>query len=178
MIDIKSINETLAKELGINNTNALPRIEKVVINVGVGDAENDKAKLEEVRNSLSTITGQASANTRAKKSIAGFKLRENSIVGVMVTVRGKKMYSFLERLLKVALPRIRDFKGLPEQGIDKQGNFTLAIREQNLFPEIPYDKIKVVHGLSISMRVVNTDKVKTKKLIETIGFPFRKEEAK
>lgn len=178
MIDIKKLNETMAKELDVKNVHTLPVIEKVVLNVGVGDAENDKARLEEARSTLSIISGQTPVNTTAKKSIAGFKVRENSIVGTKVTLRGKRMYSFLERLLKVTLPRIRDFRGVNPDGIDKQGNFTMALPEQNIFPEIPYEKIKTSHGLSISLRIKNTDKAKSRKLIETLGFPFKKKEVK
>lgn len=178
MIDITNINKSLMKEFNIGNINAVPTIEKIVLNVGVGDAENDKARLDEARNTLSIISGQTPTNTLAKKSIAGFKVREGAIVGVKVTLRGKRMYGFLERLLKVALPRIRDFRGIKESNIDKQGNFTMALPEQNIFPEIPYDKIKYTHGFSISIRIIKTDKQKTRKLLETIGFPFTKEEVR
>ncbi len=178
MIDIKQINEALTKELDIKNVNALPKLEKVVLNVGVGDADNDKPKLEEARNTLLTVTGQSPVNTVAKKSIAGFKIREGVVVGTMVTLRGNRMYSFIERLLKIDLPRIRDFRGLKKSGLDNQGNYTMSFREQTIFPEIPYDKIKTTHGLSISMRIKNSDKQKSQKLLEIIGFPFVKEEVK
>jgi len=178
MINIKDINNKIATDLGIKNPMALPRLEKVIINVGAGAAVKDEPYLKEVVSTLATISGQKPVVTRAKKAIAGFKIRENDQIGAMVTLRGQRMLSFVERLIAITLPRIRDFKGLSLKHFDKQGNYTLAIREQIIFPEIVYYKVKHNHGMQINFRIVNSSKNKSIALLSAFGMPFAKDEEK
>lgn len=172
MIDLKNINKSLAEKLEIKNPMALPRLEKVVINIGAGQAVKDESYLNEVINTVTTIAGQKPVVTKAKKAIAGFKIRENDKIGVMVTLRSARMYSFVERLVSVALPRIRDFKGISPKHFDKQGNYTLPLKEQIVFPEIPYDKVKNVHGMQITFKISKSDPAKSKELLAALGLPF------
>lgn len=172
MINIKDINKKVATDLGVKNPMALPRLEKVVINVGAGMATKDESYLKEVIDTLTVISGQKPVVTRAKKAIAGFKIRENDKVGAMVTLRGQRMLNFVERLVAITLPRIRDFKGLSLKHFDKQGNYTVALKEQIIFPEIAYDKIKHNHGMQINFRINNSDRNKSKVLLTAFGMPF------
>jgi len=160
----------LKEELGYTNRMCLPRLKKVVVNMGMGIAEKDayRAHTEE----LTQITGQKPAPTRARKSISNFKLREGMTIGSKVTLRGRRMYEFLDRLVNAALPRIRDFRGLPANAFDAQGNYTLGIREQTIFPEIDPNKANVVQGLDVTIVTESTDRREAKLLLEKMGFPF------
>jgi large subunit ribosomal protein L5 len=178
MIEIKEIKKKLAEKLNVKNIHTLPRLEKIVLNVGAGQVKEDKTFMEEVMATLTAISGQKPMITKAKKAIAGFKIRANDPVGAMVTLRGKKMLSFLERLVNIALPRIRDFKGLPLKNFDRQGNYSMGIKEQIIFPEIPYDKIKHIHGLQITFKLSRANPQTGRVLLETLGVPFEKNQAK
>ena len=146
----KSILPQLQKEFGYSNPNEVPRLEKIVINVGMGEAIDNPKRLDSAVEELASITGQRPAVTRAKKSISNFKLREGMAIGAKVTLRGPRMYEFLDRLVNVAIPRIRDFRGVPTRSFDGRGNYTLGIKEQLIFPEVDYDKVDQVHGLDIT----------------------------
>ncbi|HLB32179.1 MAG TPA: 50S ribosomal protein L5 [Patescibacteria group bacterium] len=175
MIELKTVNAGLKKDLGDVNLLALPRLEKVVLNCGIGRMKDDKGFVEEVVNTFKTVSGQKPVMTKAKKAIAGFKVREGDAVGVMVTLRGKRMLSFIERLANIALPRIRDFKGLKFNNFDRQGNYTLAVKEQVIFPEIPYDKVSHTHGFQITFKILNGTPATSRKLLEKLGLPFEKD---
>lgn len=174
MLDISRINKELNNAFPEANIMALPKLEKVVLNVGIGRMKDDKAYVEEVTNTLVAISGQKPVTTKAKKAIAGFKSRAGDPVGIMVTLRGKRMLSFVERLANIALPRIRDFRGLAKVKFDRQGNYTYAVREQMIFPEVPYDKVSRVHGLQITFKIKNGAPEKSQKLLEILGLPFEK----
>lgn len=176
MIDTKNIKEKLMQKMEIKNPMELPYIEKMVINVGAGKAVEDKKYLEEVCSTLKIITGQKPQITKAKKSISGFKLRQGENIGAMVTLRGSRMLSFLEKLVNIVLPRIRDFKGLSLKHFDRQGNYTFALKEQVVFPEVPYDAIQNIHGMQITIKIKNTTVEKSKILLEIYGMPFEKKE--
>ena len=166
--------EPLKKELGIKNVNAVPRLVKVVVNIGQGEAVQNVKVLEGALRELGAITGQKGVMTRAKNSIAGFKLREGMPIGCCVTLRGKRMYEFLDRLINIAVPRIRDFCGFSAKAFDGRGNYTLGIKEQIVFPEIDYDKVEKIRGLGISIVTTATDDVQGRALLNTFNFPFRK----
>ena len=162
----------LMKEFGYKSTMQIPRIEKVVINVGCGEARENAKILENVVGDLSKITGQKPVITKARKSIANFKLREGMPIGAKVTLRGDKMWEFLDRLFSVALPRVRDFRGISADGFDGRGNYSLGIKEQLIFPEIEYDKIDKIRGMDIVIcTTANTDE-EAKELLKLIGAPF------
>lgn len=169
----KEIIEVLRTELGTRNRYALPRIEKITVNMGVGDATQNAKALDVCVEEMAIITGQKPKITRAKKSIAGFKLRAGQAIGCMVTLRGDRMYEFLDRLLATALPRIRDFRGLPLKSFDSRGNYTLGVSEQLIFPEIDYDKVDRVRGMDITITTTAHDDVSGKALLKAFGFPFR-----
>ena len=171
---IKDIVPALKEEFGYKNIHQVPSVAKVVINAGVGRATADSKHLEEVTSTLSTISGQKPVKTVAKKSIAGFKLREGNKIGATVTLRGERMYDFLDRLVAVALPRIRDFRGISAEAFDPQGNYSLGVSEQSIFPEIPYENISTTHGLQINIVTTAKTKAEGKKLLELVGFPFRR----
>lgn len=168
------IKDTLAKELNISNTMAIPRMVKIVINVGIGEALENKKVIENVVGQLSTITGQKPSLCLAKKDISSFKLRKGEIVGVKVTLRGKRMYDFLEKLVKIVLPRIRDFRGVPTTSLDGKGGYTLGLSEQIVFPEIEYSQVDKVRGLEITFVTTGKDKTATRKLLELLGIAFSK----
>ncbi|MBS1114762.1 MAG: ribosomal protein [Nitrospirae bacterium] len=172
----KYINEivpALMKEFSYKNIMQAPKIQKVVLNVGLGEAIQNIKLLEAAQKELGKITGQKAVITKAKKSIATFKLREGMPIGCKVTLRGNTMYEFLDRLISVALPSIRDFRGISGKSFDGRGNYALGIREQFIFPEIDYDKVEMVHGLDIIMCTsAKTDK-ESKALLRMIGIPFR-----
>lgn len=176
MLSTKDINTKLMEAYPAANIMALPKLEKVVLNVGIGRMKDDKSYVGEVANTLTAITGQKPVTTKAKKAIAGFKSRTGDPVGMMVTLRGKRMLSFVERLANIALPRIRDFKGLAKMKFDRQGNYTYSVREQMIFPEIPYDKVSHVHGMQITFKIKNGTPKKSQKLLETLGLPFEKDQ--
>jgi large subunit ribosomal protein L5 len=151
----------------------VPRLEKIVINMGVGEGRENAKVLDFATADLTAITGQKPVVTRAKKSIANFKLREGSPIGTKVTLRGARMYEFLDRLIHVALPRVRDFRGVPPKGFDGRGNYTLGLREQLIFPEIVYDKIDKVRGMDINVVTTARTDEEAKALLATLGMPFR-----
>jgi large subunit ribosomal protein L5 len=163
----------LHKEFSYKNTMQVPRLEKVVVNMGIGEAIQNAKVLDSGTEELTVITGQKPVITRAKKSIANFKLREGMSIGAMVTLRGDHMYEFLERLMNVALPRVRDFRGVSGKAFDGRGNYSLGIREQVIFPEINYDKIDKVRGLSVSVVTTAKTDEEGKALLKHLGMPFR-----
>ncbi len=166
------IAPALIEEFSYPNKMQAPRLQKVVLNIGLGEALQDSKTLDAASNDLATITGQKPVITRAKKSIANFKVREGNAIGVSVTVRGDQMWEFLDRLLNAALPRIRDFRGVSPKAFDGRGNFSLGIQEQLIFPEIDYDKIDRVRGMQINIvTTANSDEEGTR-LLEHLGMPF------
>jgi large subunit ribosomal protein L5 len=160
----------LKEELGYANRMRLPRLNKVIVNMGMGVAEKDA--IQSHTEELAQITGQKPAPTRARKSISNFKLREGMIIGSKVTLRGRRMYEFLDRLINAALPRIRDFRGLSATAFDGQGNYTLGIQEQTIFPEIDLNKANVIQGLDVTIVTESADRREAKLLLEKMGFPF------
>lgn len=162
----------LMREFEYKNIMQVPRIEKVVINVGVGEALDNPKALDATVNDIQTIVGQKPVITRARKSIAGFKLREGRAIGVKVTLRGERMWSFLDRLINVALPRRRDFRGVPRDAFDGRGNYTLGLREQLIFPEIEYDKIDKLRGMEVSIVTTAKTDEEGRRLLQLLGMPF------
>ena len=163
----------LKKEFGYTNVMAVPKIQKVVVNMGLGEATSN-AKIAEVgADELSRITGQKAMIRRATKSIAQFKLRQGMPVGAMVTLRGERMYEFLDRLISIALPRVRDFRGVSTKGFDGRGNYTLGLRDQLLFPEIDYMKVDKARGMNVSMVTTAKTDEEARKLLQLLGLPFR-----
>jgi len=169
----KEVAPALRKEFGIDNVMAVPRLEKIVLNMGLGEALQNVKLLDSAVEELSTITGQKPVITKAKKAIANFKLREGVPIGAMVTLRGDRMYEFFDRLVSVALPRVRDFKGLSDRSFDGRGNYSLGLREQIIFPEINLDKVDKVKGLTISIITTARTDNDAKMLLRALGFPFR-----
>jgi large subunit ribosomal protein L5 len=163
----------LQQELGFGNPMQVPGLEKIVVNIGVGDAARDAKALDGAVADLATITGQKPRVTKAKKSIAGFKLRAGMSIGAKVTLRGDRMWEFLDRLLATALPRIQDFRGLDPNAFDGRGNYTLGLTEQLVFPEIDYDKIDAVRGMDITVVTTARDDDEGRALLRALGFPFR-----
>ncbi len=167
------VRPRLREEFGYANPHQIPAVTKVVVNVGLGDASKNQKLLDSVLEEVATITGQKPMVTRARKSIAGFSLREGVPVGVSVTLRGRRMYEFLDRLVAAAIPRIRDFRGIPSRSFDGRGNYTLGVKEQIIFPEIEYDSVERVHGMDITI-VTSTDRDdEAYALLREMGFPFR-----
>ncbi len=162
----------LKEKHGYKNVHQVPRLEKVVINACVGSSPDVKQALEEAKKEMATITGQKPMETRAKKSIANFKLRENQAIGAKVTLRGQTMYEFLERLIKTALPRIRDFRGVSPKAFDGQGNYTLGVTDQSIFPEIELDKIQRNIGFDVSIVTSTKSNEEAKSLLSELGMPF------
>jgi len=169
------IRPALKEQLGLANIMQVPRLEKIVINMGVGKATQQPSLLEGAVRDLETITGQKPLVTRAKKSIAGFKLRENNAIGCKVTLRGDRMWEFLDRLVALAIPRIRDFRGLPANAFDGRGNYTFGVTEQLIFPEIDYDQIDTTRGMDITIVTTARTNAEGKALLDAFGFPFRRE---
>ena len=167
------IAPAIAKEFGIENPMAIPRIEKVVINMGVGEAISNAKILDTAVEELRSITGQKPVVTKAKKSIASFKLRQGMNIGTMVTLRGERMYEFLDRLISVALPRVRDFRGISGKAFDGRGNYTLGIREQLIFPEIDFNKVDKTRGMNISIITTAQTDEQSRALLKALGMPFR-----
>ena len=163
----------LEKELGISNINNVPRLQKIVVNMGVGAAASDHKLLEAAMNDMRIITGQQPCVTRAKKSIAGFHVREGQAIGCKVTLRGDRMWEFLDRLLSTALPRVRDFRGISRTSFDGRGNYTLGITEQLIFPEIEYDKVDRTRGMDITFVTTAENNENALALLEALGFPFK-----
>ncbi len=169
----EKMSKELATELGLKNVYQVPRAEKVVLNMGLGEAIQNAKILDSATSELATITGQKPVVTRARKAIANFKLREGMPIGAMVTLRGARMYEFLERLLTVALPRVRDFKGVSDKGFGGRGNYSLGISEQIIFPEIDIDKIDKVKGMTITIVTTAKTDNEGKALPRALGMPFR-----
>jgi large subunit ribosomal protein L5 len=173
---VKEIAPVLQKELGVKNPMAVPRIHKVVINMGVGEATQNAKVLDPAVNELGQITGQKPVVTRAKKSIAAFKVREGQAIGAMVTLRGDRMYEFLDRLINVALPRVRDFRGVSGKSFDGRGNYTLGVKDQLIFPEIDYAKVEKTKGMNVTIVTTAKDDNQARTLLRHLGMPFRQDE--
>ncbi len=171
---LEEVRPELIRRFGYTNIWAVPRLEKVVINQGLGEAKEDARILEKAAQELALITGQKPAVTRAKKSISNFKLRKGMPIGLRVTLRGDRMWIFLEKLLNVALPRIRDFRGLNPNAFDGRGNYNLGLREQLIFPEISYDLVDAVRGMDVAVVTTAETDEEARALLELLGFPFRK----
>ncbi len=169
----KEIVPALMKELGLKNPNEVPRLEKIVLNMGLGEALANNKIMESAVDQLGAITGQKPIITRSRKAIANFKLREGQAIGAAVTLRNDRMYEFLDRLINVALPRVRDFKGVPAKAFDGRGNYTMGVREQIIFPEINYDQIEKVKGLNISFVTSAGTDERGLALLKGFGMPFR-----
>ncbi len=171
----KTVRSRLAKEFGLTNPHQVPRLVKIVLNIGMGDASKAPKALEAAVEELGAITGQKAVVTRAKKAIANFGLRAGMPVGCTVTLRGARMYEFLDRFITLAIPRIRDFRGLPNRSFDGRGNYTFGIKEQMIFPEIDFDKVEKIHGMDITM-VTSTERDDLAMgLLRELGWPFRGE---
>jgi large subunit ribosomal protein L5 len=171
----EELRDRLKDELGLGNVMQVPRLEKIVINMGVGGAVQQASLLEGAVADLTIIAGQKPVVTRAKKSIAGFKLREGNAIGAKVTLRGDRMWEFLDRLVSLAIPRIRDFRGLPPNSFDGNGNYTFGVTEQLIFPEIDYDQVDVPRGMDITIVTTARTDAHGRALLDAFGFPFRRE---
>jgi len=169
----KDVAPQIEKEFGITNPMAVPKIEKVVINMGMGEAIGNAKILDTAADELRSITGQKPVITKAKKSIASFKLRQGMPIGVVVTLRGDRMYEFLDRLVSVALPRVRDFRGVSPKAFDGRGNYTIGIREQLIFPEIDFNKVDKLRGMNISIVTTARNDEQARALLKGLGMPFR-----
>jgi large subunit ribosomal protein L5 len=163
----------LMKDFGFKNVMQVPKLERIIVNMGLGEAVQNAKLVESAAEELKAITGRKPVVTRAKKSIAGFKLREGMPIGVMVTLRGEQMYDFLDRLVSIALPRTRDFKGISPKAFDGRGNYTLGIREQIVFPEINYDKIDRIKGMNVTLVTTAETDEQGRALLKSLGMPFR-----
>ena len=169
----KEVVPTLKKEFGYSNVMAVPKIEKVVVNMGLGEATSNVKIIEVGTDELARITGQKPVTRRAKKSIAAFKVRKGQPIATSVTLRGERMYEFLDRLMSIALPRVRDFRGVSPKGFDGRGNFTLGLKDQLLFPEIDYMKVDKARGMNVSVVTTARTDEEARKLLQFIGMPFR-----
>jgi len=167
------IAPALAKEFEIKNPMAIPKIEKIVVNMGLGEASANAKVLDVASEELKAVTGQKPVITKAKKSIAAFKLRQGMSIGTMVTLRGDRMYEFLDRLISIALPRVRDFRGISGKAFDGRGNYTLGIREQLIFPEIDFNKVDKTRGMNISIVTTAATDEQARSLLRSMGMPFR-----
>ena len=168
------VKKKLKADLGLKNVMEVPAVKKIVVNVGAGEAVTNKNVLEKILEQIGLITGQKAVITKARKSASAFKIRRGLPIGVKVTLRDKKMYSFLEKLIKVVIPRLRDFKGISDKSIDPNGNLNMGFTEQTIFPEIDFDKIDKIRGLEVSIVTNARNKEKGKKLFELLGIPFKK----
>lgn len=164
----------LMKELGLKNPMQVPKIEKITVNMGVGEAVADKKLIENAVGDLQKLTGQKPLICKSKKSIATFKLREGLPIGAKVTLRGDRMYEFLDRLISIALPRVRDFRGVPSRAFDGRGNYNFGVKEQIIFPEIQYDQVDKIRGMDITITTTATDDKSGRALLDAFNFPFRK----
>lgn len=169
----KEFAPALQKELGLKNPMAVPRLHKVVINMGIGEATQNQKVLDPLVNELAQIAGQKPVTTRAKKSIAAFKVRENMPIGAMVTLRGDTMYEFVDRLINIVLPRVRDFRGVSTKSFDGRGNYTLGLRDQIIFPEIDYAKVEKLKGMNVTIVTTAKDDNQARALLRSFGMPFR-----
>ena len=171
----KEITKQLAQKLGRTNPHSLPKLQKIVVNMGVGKALQDKNRIDQAAEQLAQITGQKAQVTLAKVAVSGFRLREGNAIGCRVTLRGRRMYEFLDRLISVALPRIRDFRGVNPKSFDGHGNYSMGLSEQSVFPEIDPDKVTFVQGMDVTF-VTNTDNDdEARELLRAFGMPFREE---
>ncbi len=173
----KEIASSVAKAIGCANVMAVPRLEKIVVNMGVGTATGDKKHLDEAVDALSQITGQKPLITRARKSVAGFRLREGVAIGCKVTLRGRRMYEFLDRLISLALPRVRDFRGLDPGAFDKHGNYSMGLSEQLVFPELNPDKFTRPQGMNVTIVTSTQNDDHARELLRGFGMPFRSDDA-
>jgi large subunit ribosomal protein L5 len=171
----QDIREKLQKEFGLDNLLAVPKVKKVVISMGLGEATQDKKIIEKAAEDLTAITGQKPKVTKARQSISTFKLRKGEPIGLMVNLRGKRMYNFLEKLFRIVLPRLRDFKGLSKKGFDGRGNYSLGIKEQIVFPEVDYAKIDKIRGLEVTIVTNSKDNQQAERLLAELGMPFEEE---
>ena len=169
----KEVAPALAKEFGYKNVMAVPRIRKIVVNMGLGEATSNAKIVDTGSDELARITGQKPVTRRAKKSIAAFKVRKGMPIAAMVTLRGERMYEFLDRLISIALPRVRDFRGVSAKGFDGRGNYTLGLRDQLLFPEIDYMKVDKARGMNVSVVTTARTDEEARKLLQLMGMPFR-----
>ena len=169
----KEVAPAIAKEFGITNPMAIPRVQKVVLNMGMGEAIANAKILDTAADELRAITGQKPVITKAKKSIASFKLRQGMPIGVMVTLRGDRMYEFLDRLVSIALPRVRDFRGVSPKAFDGRGNYTIGVREQLIFPEIDFNKVDKLRGMNITIITTARNDEQARALLKGLGMPFR-----
>jgi large subunit ribosomal protein L5 len=169
----KDVVPHLMKEMSYKNVNQVPRLDKVVLNMGLGEAIQNAKVMDSAVAELAAISGQKPVVTKARKAIANFKLRENMAIGCMVTLRGTRMYEFLDRLMNLALPRVRDFRGVSDRAFDGRGNYSLGVREQIIFPEIDLDKIDKVRGLTVSIVTTAKSDAEGKALLQALGMPFR-----
>jgi large subunit ribosomal protein L5 len=167
----------LRKAFDLKNVMQVPRIQKVVVNIGMGEAMDNPKALEAAVSDLTTITGQKPIMTKARKSIANFKLREGRLIGTKVTLRGDRMWAFLDRLMNTALPRVRDFRGVSSNAFDGRGNYTLGLRDQLIFPEIEYDKIDKLRGMEVTIVTTAKDDDQARTMLQLLGMPFSKKEA-
>jgi len=170
-----TIAAELMKELDLKNAHQVPRVEKITLNIGLGKAKDDKRMFEAATNTLIKITGQKPVETIAKKSIASFKLREGNKIGLKVTLRGDRMYEFLDRLITIVLPRLRDFHGVSAKAFDKQGNFAMGLTDQSVFPELTFDETTTAHGLQAVFTITGNSPAYSRALLEKFGMPFEKE---
>ncbi len=170
-----TIAKELQKELGLKNIHQVPQLEKVIVNIGLGKAKDDKKILEVATNTLTKITGQKPVVTLARNSIAGFKLREGNKVGLKVTLRGDRMYEFMDRVITIVLPRLRDFHGVSAKAFDKQGNYSLGFTDQSVFPELTFEETTTPHGLQVVFVIKCEEKAHARALLEKFGMPFEKE---
>ncbi len=171
-----SIAKDLQKELGLANIHEVPKLEKIVLNIGLGKAKDDKKILQVATNTLRKITGQQPVETVAKNSIAGFKLREGNKIGLKVTLRGDRMYEFADRVITVVLPRLRDFHGVSAKAFDRQGNYALGFNDQSVFPELTFEETTTAHGLQVVFVINAKQKEHSRLLLEKFGMPFEKED--
>ena len=172
---LNEVSPALMKSLGLTNVMQVPRITKVVINIGMGEANENPKAMDAAVKDLGAITGQKPIITKARKSIANFKLREGRAIGTAVTLRGEKMWAFLDRLMNIVLPRVRDFRGVSAESFDGRGNYTLGLREQIIFPEIEYDKVDKVRGMEITIVTTAPTDEQAAALLQMLGMPFRKD---
>lgn len=173
---LESIRPRLQEDLKLENINRVPKLEKIVLNIGLGKAKDDKRMFEVAENTLRKITGQQPVVTEAKLSIATFKLREGNKVGMMVTLRGDRMYEFLDRVVNIVLPRLRDFHGVSNKAFDRSGNYSIGLKEQSVFPELSYEETAVSHGLQMTFVIDSEDVEHSRALLKEFGMPFERTE--
>lgn len=171
---LEEVKKQLKDEFGLSNDLAVPKLEKIVINMGIGEAKDNTGLLDKAKVNLGSLSGQSPVITKAKKSIAAFKLTKGQPIGLMVTLRGEKMYAFFDKLVSVVLPKVRDFRGVPDSSFDNRGNYNLGLREQTIFPEIDYRNVDKVRGLQVTVTTTAQNKEQGRKLLELLGMPFMK----